>query len=152
MLCCLVGLSHLLKCLAPAPPWVELDRVILPWSTLASGGEGWVLMHGGGSGFPTWVCLLLLSPDVWLLRTGSGLSSQRVPPPAPVYWRSWPAEGFLLVGPGHQNSLQHCPRFHASYLQNVNESLWPRLAKTSGDFPGLPLQAKPTHSFTPDWP
>lgn len=31
--------------------------------------------------------------------------------------------GFLLVGSGHQNSVQHCPRLPGSYLQNVNKAL-----------------------------
>lgn len=32
-------------------PSSSLDSTVLPWSTLASGGEGWVLMPWRSSGF-----------------------------------------------------------------------------------------------------
>lgn len=114
---------------SPAPPWVELDSVILPWSTLASGGEVWVLMPWRGSGFPAWIYLLTSVPkclpiENWLRAKFpvSATSSSLLEILA--------CRGLLLVVPAHQNSLQHCPRLPASYLQNVNVALWPRLAQS----------------------
>lgn len=100
---------------------------------------------------PGWVYLLPQSPNCLILSPSSGLSSWWVPSPDPAGWRPCPAES-VLVEPGHQNSLQHCPRLPASHLDSVNEDLGPGLLKTRGNFPGLPLQAEPTQSSTPAWP